>query len=321
MPRILRKGACYHVISRVCGRAFLLKDGEKETFRDLLERVCGFCGVKLLTYALMDNHFHLLVQIPASPGDLSDDELRQRARLLYGNERKRQPLSFDRIDRALRAGGEVRLAMRGLLLGRMASLPIFVKILKQRFSLLYNRTHDRVGTLWEGRFRSVLVEDTFASVRAVAAYIDLNPVRAGIVKDTKDYRFSGYGAAMSQSKGINQSPLFQRLAEGREISKEQVAAAYRTYLHATAFAKGGQGAPSEEKLREVLAAGGRIHPGDLLRCRLRYMTTGAIIGTRAFVEGWIARRREKMGRGTKRARPPKETPFPSEDGSGLVCLR
>lgn len=321
MPRILRKGACYHVVSRVCGRAFLLRDGEKETFRDLLVRVSGFCGVRLLTYALMDNHFHLLVQVPASPGELSDEELRERSRLLYGNERKRQPLSFDRIDRALRAGGETRLAMRRLLLGRMASLPMFVKILKQRFSLIYNRTHDRVGTLWEGRFRSVLVEDTFASVRAVAAYIDLNPVRAGIVEDPKDYRFSGYGEALGRRKGIEQSALFQRLAAGRKTSKEEIAAAYRTFLHATAFAKGGRGAPSEEKLREVLAAGGRIHPGDLLRCRLRYMTTGAIIGTRAFVEGWIARRREKAERAAKRARLPRETPLLAEDGDGLLCLR
>jgi hypothetical protein len=45
------------------------------------------------------------------------------------------------------------------------------------------------------RFKSVLVEDGEA-LRTMAAYIDLNPVRAGMVKDPKDYRWCGYGEAM-----------------------------------------------------------------------------------------------------------------------------
>ncbi|MCX6875776.1 MAG: hypothetical protein NTW21_18500 [Verrucomicrobia bacterium] len=49
-----------------------------------------------------------------------------------------------------------------------------------RFSQWYNQTTGRKGILWEARFKSVLVEDGTAS-RAIAAYIDLNPVRAGMV--------------------------------------------------------------------------------------------------------------------------------------------
>ena len=116
--------------------------------------------MEVITFALLDNHFHLLIDVPGSPGELSDEALLERARLLYGEERKWQPLSIARIAAALKAGGEVREAMRGLLMQRMASLPMFMKILKQRYSILFNRKYDRVGTLWEGRFRSVLVEDT-----------------------------------------------------------------------------------------------------------------------------------------------------------------
>ena len=80
-------------------------------------------------------------------------------------------------------------------LRRMCNLPVFVKELKERFSRWYNKHRSRRGTLWMERFKSVLVEDGEA-LRTMAAYIDLNPLRAGMVKDPKDYRWCGYGEAM-----------------------------------------------------------------------------------------------------------------------------
>jgi len=71
-----------------------------------------------------------------------------------------------------------------------------MRLLKQRFSQWFNTIHSRKGTLWEERFRSVLVEGGEA-LRTVSLYVDLNPVRAGIVKDPKDYRWSSYGEAVA----------------------------------------------------------------------------------------------------------------------------
>ena len=65
----------------------------------------------------------------------------------------------------------------------------------QRFSRWHNVKHERTGTSWESRFNSVLVEDGMAS-RTLAVYIDLNPVRSGMVVDPADYRWSRYGTAM-----------------------------------------------------------------------------------------------------------------------------
>ncbi|MCC5840644.1 MAG: transposase [Opitutales bacterium] len=288
------KGAasCYHVVSRINGRAFLLKDAEKETFRDLLRRVAGFCGVEVLSFAILDNHFHLLVRVPGAVGDLSDEALLERARLIYGKERKNQPLSLYRIGLALKADEEVRRKMRSLLMERMASLPMFVKLLKQRFSVIFNRAHDRVGTLWEDRFHSVLVEDTAAALRAVGAYIDLNAVRAGIVKDPKDYRWSGYGEAAGGKGGLQRYPLFVHLSGKHAESVEQVAAAYRRFLYVTGGLSGKGAAYSQEAIEGVVKAGGRFKRAELLRCRMRYMTRGAIIGTEAFVEKWMSGRKK-----------------------------
>ena len=70
-----------------------------------------------------------------------------------------------------------------------------MKALKQRFSQWYNRRKGR--TLWEGRYKSVIVQDEAKALRTMATYIDLNPVRADITEDPADYRWSGYAEAMA----------------------------------------------------------------------------------------------------------------------------
>lgn len=318
-PRILPTGrkAHFHVVSRVNGRAFLLLDREKELFRSLLGRVADFCGVRLLTYALLDNHFHLLLEVPEAVGDLDDEELRRRAGLLYGKEHPGQPLSFARIDMALRAGGTVREQMRQILIGRMGSLPMFMKILKQRFSIAYNKGHYRCGTLWEDRYHSVLVEDHPAVLMAVAAYIDLNPVRAGIVGDPKDYRYSGYGEAVGKKAGLRSHPLFQMIAERYAETIDEIAAAYRRLL----FVKGSnptKGGTVSRKARErAFAQKGELSAAELLRCRLRFMTKGAILGTQAFVEAWIERNKSRIFPKRPR-RAQKQT---TTEGTPLFSLR
>jgi hypothetical protein len=94
----------------------------------------------------------------------------------------------------------------------MGDVSHYMKSLKQRFTQWFNRTRQsrRKGTLWEERFKSVLVEGTVEALSTVAAYIDLNPVRAAIVSDPKDYRWSGYGAAVGGS---------QRACEGLQPPK------------------------------------------------------------------------------------------------------
>jgi hypothetical protein len=78
----------------------------------------------------------------------------------------------------------------------MGDVSVFMKELKQRFSKWFNKERNRFGTLWAERFKSVLVEDQPGVVQTVAAYVDLNPVRAGLVKDPKDYRWCGYAEAV-----------------------------------------------------------------------------------------------------------------------------
>jgi hypothetical protein len=80
-------------------------------------------------------------------------------------------------------------------IARMFSLSEFVKCVKFRFTRWYNRKTGRKGGLWESRFSSTIVKEEERALRTMAAYIDLNPVRAGMVSDPADYRWSGSAEA------------------------------------------------------------------------------------------------------------------------------
>ena len=68
-----------------------------------------------------------------------------------------------------------------------------MKHLSQRYVQYINRTYQRSGTLWEGRFRSCLTQSE-EYVLAYYRYIELNPVRAGMVMRPQDYRCTSYHA-------------------------------------------------------------------------------------------------------------------------------
>ena len=78
----------------------------------------------------------------------------------------------------------------------------------------FNQRHGRTGTLWEGRFRSTLV-DSDRYFLACSRYIDLNPVRAGIVADAASYRWSSFrcNARGSYDPLVTPHPAYRALGE------------------------------------------------------------------------------------------------------------
>ncbi len=176
--------ACYHCVTRVVERRFVFGDREKERFVEILRAYEEFCGVQVLTFCVMSNPFHVLVHVPKRPETMPDDtELVRRVRraeLSYPASELERQLA-DMRGACDDAGAE---RLRERFLRRMWNLASFMQGVKQRFSQCFNARNDRAGTLWEGRFKSVLVEGTGQTLSTMAAYIDLNPVRAGIVKES-----------------------------------------------------------------------------------------------------------------------------------------
>lgn len=298
-PRILgsRKSNFYHVMSRVVDRNYIFGEEEKEFFRLTMRKLEAFTGVNVLTYCIMSNHWHILLEVPSST-ELSNEELFKRIDGFYSKQRAveiRQ--EFEQAHKyALESGNAAwEEAVLEKYRSRMGDLSVFVKELKERFSKWYNRKHDRRGTLWEERFKSVLVENSDHALTTMAAYIDLNAVRAGIVDDPKGYRYCGYAEAVAGGEAARRGICRIRQETDQEQSWRSVVAQYRTHL----FIKGEQtdeeGGFDPAKVKHVLEEGGELSRGELLHCRVRYFSDGVALGSRLFVEEVFERNRKLFG--------------------------
>jgi REP-associated tyrosine transposase len=297
-PRIKGQGeSFYHCVSRVVEGGFLFQTQgsgsvEAEHFVSLMRRLEKSCCVQILTYALMANHFHILCKVPERR-ELSDEELLDCIGLLYGPERRtrvaEQLGSYAKDENLTDAARQLRQAY----LNRLFDVSIFMKELKGRFAQWYNRRHERYGVLWAERFKSVLIEDGRA-LSAVAAYIDLNPLRAGLCEDPKDYRYCGYAEAVAKNSDQAKVGIREALDLSAQIPWNEVSREYRKLLFRTGTAASKAGAVIDEALAQKVLQQqqGEIPLCDLLRCRIRYFTDGGILGSRAFVQEQFARCRQ-----------------------------
>lgn len=287
-------GGYYHCMSRVIERRMILGDVEKETFRRMMRKVAGFCGVEVLTYSVMTNHFHILLRVPERE-ELSDAELVRRLRLLYS-----KPIVNDftvALERAREEGDEAYAArLRDKYLYRMYDVSEFMKTLKQRFTMWYNANNKRRGTLWEERFKSVLVENSENALVMMASYIDLNPVRAGMVKDPKRYRFCGYGEAVGGSRVAREglSGVMLSLDPGLLVWG-QVSHKYRKLLYIRGQKTQTKAGFSYDQVAQVLADGGKLSQAEVLRCRVRYFSDGVVLGSKTFVDEVFLKHRDEFG--------------------------
>jgi len=303
------KPPIYHCISRVVDRRFILGEAEREQFVTCLRAYEAFCQVRVLTFCVMSNHFHVLVEVPARPAeDPSDQELLKHLTVLYSGKQMaeiRWQLEHFRGQGDHAAAEELRQRF----LARMWDLSAFVKVLKQRFAQWYNRRNGRDGCLWSDRFKSVLVEDGHAT-RVMAAYIDLNPVRAGMVEAPEDYRWSGYGEASAGKKKAREGLRRVMLEKHRmtaptaraaeEVADwRKVAAGYREILAGDLEKSEGrrEGVKKKNHGRAARAThgGARMTEAQLLRCRVRYFTDGLVLGSRDFVDRAFELTREWFG--------------------------
>jgi putative transposase len=281
--KLLHQSACYHIVCRITQGQLWLPDAEKINLCALMERVAPYCGVEVLTFSVMSNHFHLLVRIPEkASADSAVDGIRlsDRVRLLYGDDAAENVLELweGRSTPGIKSLWESELEMH---LGRMHDLSVFMQLLKQRFTMGYNRHHDTKGTLWTERFKSVLVEARAGErnpLEIVAAYIDLNPVRAGIVDEAQDYAYSGFGRACAGHAPSQQGLLGLLEAGDWTAARER----YELLL-------GGNFAPfqNSELVQPVTEAStSAVDQKSLataLRCRQAALVKGAVFGSAKFV--------------------------------------
>ncbi|MBC8188870.1 MAG: transposase [Puniceicoccaceae bacterium] len=320
--KISGASAIYHVMTHTVAGTPHFDERAKEVLRKMIWQLADFSGVEVLTYCIMSNHFHVLVRVPV-PEAVSDVELLRRYKVLYPKPTKYQTASITVMAQQLAGGGEEAEAIRQKLLARMADVSEYMKAVKQRFSVWYNRSHRRRGTLWTERFKSVLVEGKGNPLQTMAAYIDLNPVRAGIVHDSKDYRFCGYAEAVAGGalarRGLR--CIWRAYVGGDARSRPSVDEALQMHRELTFGQRASDPGLSEAARRralKVLEDDNAVLPkATVLRCRVRYFTDGAILGSQEYVRGFVDIWQMQKGR----KHPPKANLLRGADWQDLACIQ
>ena len=146
----------YHVVSRVVDRRMIFGEEEKKKFRELAVAYAGFSGIQIVAWCIMDNHFHLLLKVPAKAGgeagNLPINDILKRLRCIYSAgevAEVKRILGLCKTDKERREFLEPYTR-------RMGDLSMYMKTMKQRFTQWYNGRNRRKGTLWEDRYKSVV---------------------------------------------------------------------------------------------------------------------------------------------------------------------
>ena len=316
----LEKPSIYHLTHRFVERRFAFVAEDKERFRTLMRIMEKFTGCRVLSYCVMCNHIHILLEVPPMPdGGISDEEFLSRLSVLYGEAFVADvagQLDSARHEGGIECGNPERVAeIKKRFTYRMHDLGQFMKGLMQRFSQWFNTRHKRTGTLWEQRYKSVIVESGTAA-RTMAAYIDLNPVRAGMVEDPAEYRWSSYREAVGGGARGNGKKAREGLVRaitsdtdtGFDAGKWKDASRRYRRLMGIALERKTMNAKTQAsgKLRiskndtEALESEDNetvlpeLGMAKMLRHRVRYFTDGAVIGSKEFVNEAFDSARERF---------------------------
>ena len=173
----------------LCGRDKLTgKDfgHRKDWVRTALERLAGSFAIDICSFAIMENHLHVIVrQRPDVAKDWSAKEVTTRWRIIFGKpaKSKAEREAFELlVDVESRDAKLVRVRRQ-----RLASVSWFMRCLCEPIARRANKEDGCTGRFWEGRFRSQALLDD-AAMLACAAYVDLNPVRAKLASTPETSR-------------------------------------------------------------------------------------------------------------------------------------
>jgi REP element-mobilizing transposase RayT len=305
----------YHVMSRTALDGFPLGDIEKDFMLDLIKRYAALYLVEILGFSLMGNHFHLLVKtLPEYK--FTDQDIKNRYVGFYGDDR----VFTEEMIPSLRA--------------KLSSLSEFVREIKVGFARYYNKRNHRRGYFWGDRFKSVIVDKGETLINCLA-YIDLNPLRAGIVSRPEDYRWNSLGYHVQTNNRDNFLSTDFGLKEFNVKSEKERIRRYRRYV----YEAGAVNRPEKGKTPEKYAALSQVNStgqakvigdkilekerkrefelsrSDRFRFRTRYFTDSGVIGSKEFVSKTY--RRFKHHFNSKNEKKPK----PIKGLSGVYSLK
>lgn len=231
----------YHCISRCVRRAFLMGTDEHGRCFDhrkswLVARIkflAEIFAVNIAAYAVMNNHYHLVLHIDKARADSWDDDevCRRWGRLYRGPDLLQRYLAGEAL--ASCEHKELNVLVRSWR-ARLSCLSRFMACLNYVIALRANKEDGVTGRFWEGRFKSQALKDETALL-ACMAYVDLNPVRAGVAADLPTSEFTSIQDRILRATHKTSKSPKPRLMPFAETERQERANAalpfrYRDYL-------------------------------------------------------------------------------------------
>jgi hypothetical protein len=260
---------------------------DKEMFKHFLYQSAEFSGIKIISYAILPDHLHVLGVIPKADGFLPDEEYLRRLKVRYPNPTPFAAAKIEAIEEIFRTQAPSATPLRERLQIRVEDISEFMKSFKQQSAIWYNREHRRYGALWPVRYTRTIIETgNLEALRLAAAHINLNPVRYQLADDPKDYRWSTFGEASAGCKNATDGLRFA-LEGAEKLPPKKVLAAYQELLYGT------RSDPKNDKL--TLA--------ERMRKRMPWFSQGGVVGSRAFVQKHLDRPRGEKQKYVIQAKP------------------
>ena len=188
-----------HVTTRCVRRAFLCGNDpysgksyehRRQWIRDRLEFLASIFAIDCLTYAVMNNHIHLVLRSrPDIVGTWSDQEVARRWLRLCPLRKDKDGQAAEPSEAELNmiTGDPRRVAMLRI---RLSDISWWMSRTAEKIARMANREDECTGRFWEGRYRAQLLLDE-ASLLACAIYVDLNPIRAALAETPEQAPFTG----------------------------------------------------------------------------------------------------------------------------------
>jgi len=277
LPRIKVSGdrSWYHICARVAGGLNWYPFDNPLIRQKLLALIKKYLAVfccEAAAFCIMGNHYHLILCFEPFRL-LSREELFQRALRLY-----RDPNKVLLTEKHWKRFNE-----------RIFDLSELMRVIQSKFAKWYNRSHGRRGSFWAERFKSVLLEEG-ESVLDTLLYIELNPVRAGLVERPDEWKWCS--AAFRFSRNDSWLIPLSSLVDAAPTSSVNVT--YRSLLYYRgAVVSGKKGYVIPRHILKMEQERGFCLSGSFRR-KIRLFTDGAVLGSEIVVHDWINRFRREM---------------------------
>lgn len=187
----------YHCVARCVRRAWLWGTDDfsgkdyshrKQWVIDRLQQLTNIFTIDICAYAVMSNHYHLVLHVDKERAlSLTDEQVIKRWKQLFG-----LPMLVAHYHKGLtttKAEANRAKEIIALWRGRLYDISWFMRCLNEHLARLANKEDNCKGRFWEGRYKSQALLDE-AGILTAMAYVDLNPIRAGIAKTPETSEFT-----------------------------------------------------------------------------------------------------------------------------------